>query len=130
MRNSFKVQESNKYLVESWEKANNDSKKHVVNIDESTYKSNLTGGKISFLDTLKPQFEAIKPATSSATSGSTNTSSPSNNFASKNKSSSSSTTSSPSTPSTNTSSPSTNNANNAQSIGAFIPRNINKPWGK
>ncbi|KAK5581529.1 hypothetical protein RB653_001564 [Dictyostelium firmibasis] len=56
----FKSHESNKYLQESWDKANHDNKKTVVHIDEKTLQPNLTSGKVSILKELKPQYDELK----------------------------------------------------------------------
>ncbi|KAM9976222.1 hypothetical protein ACTFIR_010063 [Dictyostelium discoideum] len=56
----FKSHESNKYLQESWDKANHDNKKTVVHIEDKTAQPNLTSGKISILKELKPQYDELK----------------------------------------------------------------------
>ncbi|EAL65689.1 hypothetical protein DDB_G0283409 [Dictyostelium discoideum AX4] len=78
----FKSHESNKYLQESWDKANHDNKidllsyikmiiilltseklynlETVVLIEEKTAQPNLTSGKISILKELKPQYDELK----------------------------------------------------------------------
>ncbi|KAF2069933.1 hypothetical protein CYY_008742 [Polysphondylium violaceum] len=71
MKNTFKSQESNKYLQESWQESNNDKKKIVIHVDEKSYKANIINPNFSVLSELQKSYNTLKQQQVASPSSST-----------------------------------------------------------